>query len=109
MTPNPPLFCSDAAFALTLGLLLLAPLAIAGVALVNTGLGRSRSAAQSLLGVLVVLSVAVIAFALVGSAFAAGTGVGSGPSHVFHIAGTPWDWAGAGPLFLQNLAAASGR
>ena len=63
----------DARFALTLGLLLLAPLAIAGVALINTGLGRSRSAAQSLLGVLVVVSIAVIAFALVGSAFAAGT------------------------------------
>ena len=31
-------------------LLLLAPLAIAGVALINTGLGRSRSAAQALLG-----------------------------------------------------------
>ncbi len=99
----------DARFALTLGLLLLAPLAIAGVALINTGLGRSRSAAQSLLGVLVVVSIAVIAFALVGSAFAAGTGAGSGPSHIFHLAGKPWDWAGTGPLCLKNLAAASGR
>ncbi len=52
---------TEAAFALTLGLLLLAPLAIAGVALVNTGLGRSRSAAQSLLGSLAMISVAVIA------------------------------------------------
>jgi Amt family ammonium transporter len=97
----------DPYFALTLGLLLLAPLAIAGVALINTGLGRSRSAAQSLLGALLILSVAVIAFALVGSALVAGTG--SGLSHVFHIAGKPWDWAGAGPLFLKNLAAASGH
>ena len=40
----------DSLFALTLALLLLAPLAIAGVALINTGLGRSRSAAQALLG-----------------------------------------------------------
>jgi len=40
---------TEAVFALTLALLFLAPLAIAGVALINTGLGRSRSAAQSLL------------------------------------------------------------
>jgi len=40
---------TDAAFALALALLLIAPLAIAGVALINTGLGRSRSAAQALL------------------------------------------------------------
>jgi len=44
----PPM--SDAAVALTLGLLLLAPMAIAGVALINSGLGRSRSAAQAMLG-----------------------------------------------------------
>ena len=33
---------SEATFVFTLALLLLAPLAIAGVALINTGLGRSR-------------------------------------------------------------------
>ncbi len=48
---------TDAVFALTLVLLLLVPLAIAGVALINTGLGRSRSAAQSLLGNLAILAV----------------------------------------------------
>ena len=42
---------SDASYALAIALLLLlAPLAIVGVALLNAGLGRSRSAAQSLLG-----------------------------------------------------------
>ena len=57
---------TDAAFALTLALLLLAPLAIAGVALINTGLGRCRSAAQALLGNLALVAVAAIVFALVG-------------------------------------------
>ena len=47
MIPAPVPAMSDAAYALTLGLLLLAPMAIAGVALINTGLGRSRSAAQA--------------------------------------------------------------
>ena len=70
MTSPAPLPFSETSFALSLGLLLLAPLAITGVALINTGLGRSRSAAQSLLGSLVMMAVAVIAFALVGATFA---------------------------------------
>ena len=60
MIPAPAM--SDAVFALTLALLLLAPLAIAGVALINAGLGRSRSAAQALLGNLALGAVAVIVF-----------------------------------------------
>lgn len=105
MTPLAPMPFPESSFALTLGLLMLAPLAIAGIALVNTGLGRSRSAMQSLLGSLVVISTAVIAFAFVGSAIAAGTD----GDHVFHLAGKPWNWAGAGPLFLNRLGAASAR
>jgi ammonium transporter, Amt family len=96
---------NETAFALTLLLLLVAPLAIAGVALINTGLGRSRSAAQSLLGCLAILSTSVLAFALVGAAFAASTGA----DHVFHLSGKPWNWAGAGPLFLSGFAAAPAR
>jgi len=99
MTPLTPIPFPETSFALTLGLLLLAPLAIAGLALINTGLGRSRSAMQSLLGSLVVISTSVIAFALVGSAIAAGT---SG-DHVFHLGGKAWNWAGAGPLFLRGF------
>ena len=97
---------SETSFALTLGLLLVAPLAIAGVALVNNGLGRSRSAAQSLLGSLVVVSVAVIVFALVGATFADGA---SGTGHVFHLSGKPWNWAGTGPLLLSGLDVAPAR
>jgi Amt family ammonium transporter len=97
---TPPSF-PEATFALTLGLLVLAPLAIAGVALINAGLGRSRSAAQSLLGALVILSVSVIAFAAIGSALAS-----PGLGHLFHISGKPFDWAGRGPLFLGGLGAA---
>jgi ammonium transporter, Amt family len=105
MNPLTPMAFPETSFALTLGLLLLAPMAIAGIALVNSGLGRSRSAAQSLLGSLVVISTAVIAFALVGSDFAAGT---SG-DHVFHLAGKAWDWAGAGPVFLKGFNSAGSR
>ena len=51
-------------------LLLLAPLAPAGIALLNTGLGRARSAAQALLGSLVVVAAAVLVFALIGATYA---------------------------------------
>ncbi len=105
MTPLVPMPFPETSFALTLGLLLMAPLAIAGLALINTGLGRSRSAMQSLLGSLVVISTAVIAFALVGSAIAAGTS----SDHVFHLGGKAWNWAGAGPLFLTGFNAAGPR
>jgi Amt family ammonium transporter len=93
---------SDAIFALTLVLLLLAPLAIAGVALINTGLGRSRSAAQSLLGNLAIVAVTAIVFAIVGAAWA-----GSSGFHSFQLAGKPWNWLGAGPLLLGGFGSAS--
>ena len=92
---------SEATFALCLVLLLLAPLAIAGVALINTGLGRSRSAAQAILGNLAVVATAAIVFALVGATFT-GNLPGSA-AHIFHLAGKPWNWLGAGPLFLSYL------
>jgi Amt family ammonium transporter len=102
MTPIPPTALADATFAFVLVLLLLSPLAIAGVALINTGLGRSRSAAQSLLGSVVLVAVAAVVFALVGATLA---GTAGAADHVFHLAGKPWSWLGAGPLFLRGLAA----
>jgi len=103
MTPNLPPVMTEATFVLVLVLLLVAPLALAGVALINTGLGRSRSAAQSLLGNLAIVAVTAIAFALVGATIA---GTAGGAGHTFHLAGRPWNWLGAGPLFLRGLAAA---
>ena len=92
---------SDSMFALTLALLLLAPLAIAGVALINAGLGRSRSAAQFLLGCAAIISVSAIA--VVGASL---TGTAGVAGHSFQIAGKSWNWLGAGPLLLRNFSAA---
>lgn len=105
MTLLAPMPFPPTSFALSLGLLLLAPLAIAGVALVNTGLGRSRSAAQSLLGSLVVVSTAILAFAVAGSVIAAGTA----GDHVFRISAKPWDWCGQGMVFLGGFSGAPAR
>jgi len=104
MTPLSTVPFPETSFALMLMLLLVAPLAIAGLALVNAGLGRSRSAAQSMLGTLVVMSSAVIAFVLVGSAIAGA----SERDVVFHAAGR-WDLAGAAHLFGGGLSSASSR
>jgi len=94
---------TDAIFALTLSLLVLAPLAIAGVALINTGLGRSRSAAQALLGCLAIVAVSAIVFALIGAGLA---GVPGGTGHTLQLAGKPWNWIGSGPFFLNGLSTA---
>jgi Amt family ammonium transporter len=48
--------------ALCVALILLVPLAIAGLALINTGLGRGRSAAHAMASSLCVLSVAVLVY-----------------------------------------------
>jgi Amt family ammonium transporter len=98
---------SDAVFALTLALLLVAPLAIAGVALINAGLGRSRSAAQALLGNVAIVAVTTIVFALVGAAFAGY--LPSTTGHSFQLAGKPWNWLGSGGLLLSGFASSTAQ
>jgi Amt family ammonium transporter len=92
---------SEAGIVFVLLLLVLAPLAIAGVALINVGLGRSRSAAQALLGNMVVVSTAFIGFALIGATLVGNTG---GPAHVIQLAGKPWNWLGEGPFLLIGIS-----
>lgn len=57
----------QSSFALCLVFTLLVPFAIAGLALINTGLGRSRSAAHAMTGSLCVVAVAVFMYFIVGS------------------------------------------
>lgn len=95
---------TDAVFALALALLLVAPLALAGVALINTGLGRSRSASQALLGNLGMVAVTAIVFACVGASVA---GVLGGAGFSIHAAGSLWNWFGSGPFLLGGLGAAT--
>jgi Amt family ammonium transporter len=101
--PTAPVL-SDATFALCFALLLLAPLAIAGVALINTGLGRCRSAAQALLGSLAIVAATAIVFALIGATLT-GTLPG-GAGHIFTLAGKSWNWLGTGSFLLGGLGAA---
>jgi ammonium transporter, Amt family len=82
-----------------LAFIFLVPCAAAGLALVNTGLGRSRSAAHMMMSSLCVLSVAALAYFICGFAWQGFAGL---PSHVASLAGKPWNWLGAGPILLRH-------
>jgi Amt family ammonium transporter len=80
--------------------ILLVPLAPAGLALVHQGLGRSRSAAHTVLATLCAMSLAAVVFVLVGSAWAGDAG---GQAHSFAMAGKNFDWLGAESFFSQGV------
>src|SRR5271165_2312285 len=86
---------------LVLVLILLIPLAGAGLALMNTGLGRARSAAHTMLASLCVMGIAALAYMICGFAWQSFQG---GPAHGLLLAGKRWSWIGAGPLFLHGMA-----
>ena len=76
------------------------PLALAGLVLLKAGLGRSRSAAQSLLGALLAVSVSAVAFCILGFSLAGFQGL---PSYSMVLGSARLDWIGASGLFLSGL------
>ena len=100
MTSFPPLILSEPASAVCIACIFLVPFALASLALINVGLGRSRSAGHQMLSSLLVLSVAGFAYLFCGFAW---QGFAGGPAHLISIGGKPWDWLGAGPFFLRGL------
>ena len=95
---NSPLVGSDAI--LCLGCVLLVPFAIAGLTLMNAGLGRSRNAAHQILTSLCVLSVAAAAFFVCGFAF---QGVPGAAHYWFEAGWKQWSWIAAGRFFLRGM------
>src|SRR5579859_4645155 len=91
--------------ALTVVFLLVAPLAAAGLALMNAGLGRLRNAAHTMMAALCAVAVAAIAYFLVGRSL---QGYAGGAAHVVLLNAksglTRWDWLGALPLFSRGGA-----
>ncbi|HXQ26617.1 MAG TPA: hypothetical protein VN822_09445 [Candidatus Acidoferrales bacterium] len=95
--PAPTL--TDTAAALCAVLIFLVPCAAAGLALINTGLGRSRSAAHLMMSSLCVLSIAALVYIVCGFAW---QGFIGGPSHSVSLAGKSWNWIAAEPFFLRH-------
>ena len=91
---------SDTSAVLCTLLVLMVPMACAGLALVNTGLGRSRSSAHAMLSSLCVLAIASIVYVVLGFSV---QGVPGGPAHVLVIGGKAWNWIAAEPVFLRGL------
>lgn len=81
-------------------LILLIPFAYAGLALMNSGLGRSRSAVHSLMASLTVVGVATLVFVVCGSGF---QGFQGGPGFAVIAGGKTWNWIGSGRLFFGGL------
>ena len=101
MIPVPGLgFAEPPAAALCLVSILLVPLAMAGLALMNSGLGRSRSAAHMMVASLCAVSIAAIVFVVCGFSW---DGFLGGPAHVWMMKGKPWDWIAAQPFFLRGI------
>jgi len=91
---------SETTFALCLFFVALVPLAVAGIALVNTGLGRSHSAAHAMLASICVFAVATGAYFICGFAW---QGFIGGPARSVVLAGKDWNWLGREPFFLLRM------
>jgi len=91
---------SDISLACCILFIFLVPLALAGLALINTGLSRLRSAAHSMMATLCMVGVAAVAYFVTGFA---GQGYPGLASHTLSIFGKEWSWLGAGHFFLRGV------
>jgi Amt family ammonium transporter len=97
--PAPKL--SELATAACLLFMFLVPLAGAGLALMNVGLGRSRSAGHMMMASLCALAVAALAYFFCGFAC---EGYIGGPAHFLSLSGKSWNWIAAEPFFFRKLS-----
>ena len=100
MTPSTGFTLSDSALVVCIFSVLLVPFALAGLSLINAGLGRSRSAAHSMLASLCVLAVAALVYFACGFAW---QGFSGRPAHLLTVAGRQWNWIAAQPFFFRGL------
>ncbi len=78
----------------------LVPFAGAGLSLINTGLGRSKSAAHIMMATLCAVAIAAVVYFFCGFAW---QGFIGSPGHTVTLASKSWDWIGAGHLFLRGV------
>jgi Amt family ammonium transporter len=100
MTPSSAAALPDASTALCVVFILLVPFAAAGLALINTGLGRSRSAAHAMLGSVLIVCVAAVVYFVCGFSW---QGIAGGAAHTITISGNRWNLLAAQPWFLRGL------
>jgi Amt family ammonium transporter len=93
LNPPPSATTGDLTIVLCILFVVLTPLAVAGLVLINAGLGRSRNAAHVMTASLCATAIATLTY------FAIGFGIQG------HDALQPqgWNWIGHGPFFLRGL------
>jgi len=98
--PFPAPVLSDAGTVVCVIAILLIPFAWAGLSLINTGLGRSRSASHSMLSSLCVISVAALVYFAFGFAWQGYPGIAG-----YHItvAGKEWSWIARQKFLLRGI------
>jgi len=104
VTPSSEAF--DLSLLACMVLVAMVPLALAGLVLMNSGLGRTRSAAHSMLASMAAIAVAALVYCLVGFSW---EGIAGGPAHSLMVAGRHWDWIAAAPFCLRGLAPGATR
>src|SRR5690242_17989951 len=90
----------EASRTLCIALIILSPLSVLGLALLNTGLTRSRSAAHTITASLCIFAVAAISYVAVGFAF---QGTAGSLQHVLVVVGKPWGLLATGAVFLRSV------
>lgn len=80
--------------------ILLVPCCHAGLALMNTGLVRSRSAAHVMTASMCAVSVAALAYFVCGFSW---QGFSGRAAHEFSAAGRVWNWLASEPWFLSGI------
>jgi ammonium transporter, Amt family len=100
---NPPAGLVPATYFI---LIFLVPLALAGLAIMNTGLGRTRSAAHFMLASMSAVALAACVYVLWGFSW---EGVSGQVAHIVFLGGRPWDWIATDPFLWHGLAFDSSR
>ena len=91
---------TETAMVACLFFIFLVPLAAAGLALINAGLGRSHSAVHIMMSSLSALSVAGLVYFVCGFGW---QGYIGSPGHVLMISGKAWSWIASEPFFFRKL------
>jgi len=78
----------------------LVPLAMAGLALINVGLGRSHSASHMMMASLSTVSVAALMYFFCGFSW---QGFIAMPGHIVEVYGKGWNWIASEPFFFRKL------
>ena len=82
-----------------LAAIFIAPLAGAGLAMMNSGLGRSRSAAHTMLSSMLLMSAGALAYLICGAAFLDGWSAAIATT----VRGHTWSWLGLSGFFLHGI------